>query len=54
MIDPGLVGAQSSAPASDGSLAFVQSTWVKDFVTTSAADTVNQDEELLIALPTGG
>jgi autotransporter-associated beta strand protein len=43
----------SSSPilTSDGSLAYVQRSWVKDFVSGSAGATDGEDEELLIALP---
>ena len=40
----------TSTSAFDGSLAYVQQSWVKDFVTTAAADALDEDEELLIAL----
>ena len=44
-----VVVADTEAPSMDLSLAYVQRSWVKDFVTTTA-DTTADDEELLIQL----
>ena len=44
--------AQSLTPPSDGSLAYIQRSWVNDFVTDGAsASAESEDEELFVALP---
>ena len=43
------VTSSQSVPLENYSLAYVQQSWVKDFVTTTA-DTTADDEELLIQL----
>ena len=45
-----VVVADTETPSTDLSLAYVQRSWVQDFVTTTA-DAIHDDEELLIALP---
>lgn len=45
-----MVVADTEAPTTDLSLAYVQRSWVQDFVTTTA-DAIHDEEELLIALP---
>ena len=44
---------QDSALTPDGSLAYVQRSWVKSFVAETGGATGEEDEELLITLPTG-
>jgi hypothetical protein len=48
-----IVLSDSAAPTADLSLAYVQRSWVKEFVSGSDGATDAEDEELLIALPTG-
>jgi hypothetical protein len=49
---PGSASTQSDPLVSDGSMAFVQQSWVKDFVTSDPTlGEESQEDELLIALP---
>jgi|CXWL01.1.fsa_nt_gi hypothetical protein len=52
--DVSLSATSTSSSPFDGSLAYVQQSWVKDFVATTDVGTLNDEEELLISLPVGG